>query len=85
MKSAFLVSFDTDREVTVDERFAIKEAFGDAVRVSLNATAQKYLAMGHPYENVAWLAADDADVAVDHLDPSEPTVSALVNYQSGAA
>jgi hypothetical protein len=27
----------------------------------------------------------DADVAVDHLDVNEPTVSALVDYQSGAA
>lgn len=64
MKSAFLVSFDTDEAVSVDDRLSLKEWFGSVTRAALRI---------------------DADVAVDHLDVNEPTVSALVDYQSGAA
>lgn len=57
MKSAFLLTFDTDAPVSVDDRLALKEWFGQITRVSLNV---------------------DAPVAVDHLDPGEPTVQALL-------
>lgn len=57
MKHAYLISFDTDAPVSVDDRLALKEWFGQITRVSLNV---------------------DAPVAVDHLDPAEPTVQALL-------
>ena len=55
--NAYLISFDTDAPVSVDDRLALKEWFGQITRVALNV---------------------DAPVAIDHLDPGEPTVQALL-------
>ncbi len=57
MKSAYLVTFDTDNPVSVDDRLALKEWFGQITRVCLNT---------------------DAPVAIDHLDPADPPVQALL-------
>jgi len=57
MKSCFLIHFDTDEPVSVDDRLSLKDWFGSITRAALRS---------------------DAVVAVDHLDPDEPTVQALL-------
>jgi hypothetical protein len=57
MKSAFLVTFETDEAVSVDDRLSLKDWYGSITRAALRS---------------------DALVAVDHLDPDEPTVQALM-------
>lgn len=39
MRSAFLVTFDTDAPLSVDDRLALKEWYGQITRVSLNIDA----------------------------------------------
>ena len=63
MKSCYLVTFDTEEPVSVDDRLSLKEWFGSVTRAALRI---------------------NADVAVDHLDVGEPTVSALVDYQTAS-
>ena len=62
MKSAYLVTFDTDEPVSTDDRLALKEWFGAITRVALRM---------------------HAPVAVDHLDPSEPEIAALLPPTQG--
>jgi len=57
MTNTYLISFDTDAPVSVDDRLALKEWFGQITRVALNI---------------------DAPVAIDHLDPADPPVQALL-------
>jgi len=57
MKSCFLIHFDTDEPLSVDDRLAWKDWVGSITRAALRS---------------------DAVVAVDHLDPDEPTVQALL-------
>ena len=57
MTNAYLVTFDTDAPINVDDRLALKDWLGQITRVCLNT---------------------DAPVAIDHLDPAEPTVQALL-------
>jgi hypothetical protein len=57
MRQAYLVTFETDEAVSVDDRLSLKDWYGSITRAALRS---------------------DALVAVDHLDPDEPTVLALL-------
>jgi len=56
-RQAYLVTFDSDETVSVDDRLSLKDWYGSITRAALRS---------------------DALVAVDHLDPDEPTVLALL-------
>ena len=56
-RQAYLVTFDSDQPVSVDDRLSLKDWYGSITRAALRS---------------------DALVAVDHLDPDEPTVLALL-------
>lgn len=55
--TALLVTFDTDTEITPEDRRALKASLAWATRLTFSTPAP---------------------VAVDHLDPSEPHVAALL-------
>ena len=75
MKSAYLISFDTDAEVAPEQRRGLKDLLGRVVRIALDADAYRAQALLLGVEHTE---PDGPPVAIDHLDPADPPVQALL-------
>ena len=75
MKSCYLISFDTDAEVTPEQRHGLKELIGRVVRIALDADAYRAQSLLLGVEHTE---PDGPAVNLDHLAPADPPVQALL-------
>lgn len=77
MTNVYLLQFDTDAPVSAEQRHALKDVLGRAARIALDPDPYSGRMLRWALQTAA-VNHDGRAIAIDHLDPADPPVQALL-------